>query len=157
MYNIDKGLEFLKIPGLFFVANDVISDLALSNLNEMFNDAMIKQDFNLASLVAEKISILYGVKGLIPYFNVSFLLAQKNKKSHEIIDQDVIKVLSLIFFVEKNYSSESNYKELDEIKEKFISICEKKSKNEIVAEAYNLCQSYVKLDKNSDKIKKYLI
>ncbi len=156
MYDINKRLEFLKIPGLFFVANNEIPDLALSNLNKMYNDAMIKRDFNLASIVAEKISILYGIKGLMPYFKVNFLLAQENKNGHEIIDQDVIKVLSLIFFVEKTFLSEIDYKELDEIKEKFISICEKRSKNEMLSEAYNLCQLYVKFDKNTDKVKNYL-
>ena len=155
MHDLNKSLAFLKISGLFFVANDEIPDLTMDDLNNLYHEAMIKLDFNRARLVAEKISILYGIKGLIPYFNVSFLLAQRNKYSHEIIDQDVIKVLSLIFFVEKNVPSEFNCTQLDEVKEKFISICDQISKDEIISEAYDLCKLYMKFARNSDKINSF--
>lgn len=142
MNDIRESLPFLKMPGLFFAANRQIPDLPMDDLNEMFNDAMKKSDLNLANRIAEKISILYGINGLMLYFNASYLLAQENVKSHEIIDQDVIKILSLIFFVEKNLPADFDGKQIDELKEKFTSLCDQNSKDEIISEAHDVCEHY---------------
>jgi hypothetical protein len=72
-------------------------------------------------------------------------LTQKNLNSGEIIDQDVIKALSLIFFVQKNLPLDLDPKQLDEVENKFLSICDPKSKNEIISEAHNLCDMYMDL------------
>ena len=109
---------------------------------------MSQNDIHSANRIAKKISILYGLSGLILYFDTSFLLSQQDKLHHEIIDQDVIKALSLIYFVEKNLPDDFNHEQINEIEKKFISICNPKSKDEIISEARDLCEFYITEYKN---------
>ncbi len=143
MTDTKKDLGFSKIPGLFFRANHEIPNLPIESLINKYDNAMKKSDYDTANSVAEKICILYGVDGLSLYFNVSILLAQKNKQDNEIIDQEIIKVLSLVFFVEKNLPTSFSEEKMASIEKELVAICDASSKDEIISEAHSLCNYYI--------------
>lgn len=143
MTTYEHGLPFLATHTMFLKANQTIQDDSFDNLVQKYQDSMLKRDLNQAKLITQKISILYGLEGLYLYVPVQLDLIKTDKKNHELIGQALIKVLALIFFIEKHSSADPAKILLNAHKETCLALCDDKEKAEITSEAEHLANLYL--------------
>ncbi len=143
MTTYEHGLPFLATHTMFWKANQTIQDDSFDNLVKKYQDSLLQMDLEQAKLITQKISILYGLKGLYLYIPVQVDLIKTDKKNHEVIGQALIKVLSLIFFIEKYASADPEKILLNTHKETCLALCDDKEKAEITSEAECLANLYL--------------
>lgn len=139
----EDGLPFLATRTMFWKANQTIQDDSFDNLVKKYQESILQKDLNQAKLIAQKISILYGFKGLYLYVPVQVDLIKIDKNNHELIGQALIKVLSLIFFIEKHSSVDLKKTVLNAHKETCLALCHDNEKAEITSEAEHLADLYL--------------
>ena len=139
MVDLNQELLFLSQLGLFNIAHAQIPNNSFDELKLHYDVCHKNNDLDQASLFAQKISILYGLSGLYLYFPVQLSLIQRDKHFDEIVDQQLIKLLSLILFVEKNLPSNNHIEWITKIKTECLALCNEKVKQEIQSEANDIC------------------
>lgn len=144
MPNLNASLEFLSKMSLFQNANRQIKDASFDDLHAEFQDKLKRDDLDKASIIAKKISILYGLKGLYLYVPVELSRIKIDKDQGEIIDQDLMKLLSLILYIEHNVTSAQD-KEWAQLQRSIsLSLCDSQQKRDILEkEAESLSSSYL--------------
>lgn len=139
-----RELGFLSKHGMFRDADLRIPDDSFDNLLASYQISIINSDLQKAKLFSQKLSILYGFKGLYLYLPVQLSLIEKDQENQEIIDQALIKTLSLIFFIEKSNPSDAPLDTINEQKQKCLEMCQAEVKDEICYEANILADMYPK-------------
>lgn len=140
--NTANHFRFLGQLGLFHHAEHEVHETQFDELAHRYHLFFQNQDWINARLFAEKMSICYGVQGLIRYFDVQTRLLAQLKKEGELIDQDLIKTLSLICYLEKELDHGGVRQEVEQFKEKFLALADAKTLNEICCEALDLSRAY---------------
>jgi hypothetical protein len=139
LIDLNQELLFLSQFGLFNIAHAQIPNNSFDELKLHYDVCHKTNELDQASLYAQKISILYGLSGLYLYFPVQLSLIQKDKQLGEIVDQQLIKLLSLILFVEKNLPSNNHIEWITKTKTECLALCNETVKQEIQSEANDVC------------------
>ena len=143
MPNLNASLEFLSKMGLFQSANRQIKDASFEDLHAEFQDKLKNNDLDNASIIAKKISILYGLKGLYLYVPVELSRIKSDKEKGEIIDQALMQLLSLILFIEHNVTSAHDREWVQLQKSISLSMCDSpQKKDNLEKEAETLSRFY---------------
>ena len=141
MLNNNPSFAFLFHCGLFSHANKMIADKNFIDLKDEYN-ACITPNLQQACAIAEKASCMYGLDGLKLYFPAKIALI-KQEKLTEIIDQDIIKTLSIILYLERQYQKLGVDREwLSSQKDQVLALCDKDIYEEVVREANDMSSAY---------------
>ncbi|PJD92524.1 MAG: hypothetical protein CK424_05315 [Legionella sp.] len=146
MKDIKESFPFLAEKSMFQFANTRIPADSYAALRSLYEEHLEANHLGQANLLAQKLSILYGFKGLYLYLPLQLSLLEHEKNiDHEMIGQALIKVLSLLFFIEKNASPDSDNEWINTQKEHCYALFENDNeKREGEREAHILSDEYQK-------------
>lgn len=133
----DKTLSFPATA--FFMANRKIRENQYEKLLSEYKKCIKENNLDKASLISQKISLLYGLKGLYLYLPLQIKKLQKNKANLEVIDNELSKVLALILFAEMHGIEDQL---LTAQKQICLELCDENSINEVNREAGDLASFY---------------
>jgi hypothetical protein len=142
---LDQPLPLLGRLGLFHVAEAYVKSDTYETLKANF-DAYVQEDkLTDALLVAQKISILYGLPGLYLYLPFKLDMLREAHAEDEMIAQALIQTLSLILFVETNLEPDKSSQHAWTVLQKntCLALCEEQDKHEIISEADRLVACYM--------------
>lgn len=147
MKNINDSLPFLAQRSMFQLADKKIPDDTFERLQSLYQQYLEQHELGKAKLLAQKLSILYGYKGLYLYLPIQLSLLENEKNhEHELIGQALIQVLSLIFFIEKNASQGVDREWLNTQKQHCFLLCDNDvEKREVLREADTLSDCYLQI------------
>lgn len=142
---MDTKLDFLKQRTLFFRANQKIADAPPATIETLYQDAVAKENWQEARFCAQKLSILQGLKGLYLYIPLQLAILKQNKEDPaNIISQDLLKVLSLIYYIEQHLASASPDLEwIATQKQACLALASDETElSELEKDAQRLCSTY---------------
>lgn len=143
MPNLNASLEFLSKVGMFYNANRLVKAASFEELHASYLDKLNTENFEQASLIAKKASILYGLKGLYLFVPVELKKIEIDKEDGEIIDQALMRLLSLILFIEHNATSTQDQDWIKSQKSLCLLMCDsEKKRSDIEIEAEMLSARY---------------
>ena len=96
---------FLADIGFFSYANMTVDALPKKEFIEKINECNRKGDLDSAILYAQKMCILFGLEGFEIYLPLKLKKIRQDKDAGEIIDQDIIKTLTYIMYIEKKIAT----------------------------------------------------
>jgi hypothetical protein len=142
---LDQPLPLLGRLGLFHVAKAYVQDGTYETLKAKFDEHVHEDRLKDALLVAQKISILYGLQGLYLYLPFKLEMLREAHAEHDMIAQALIQTLSLILFVETNLGPDERSLHAWTVLQKnaCLALCEGQDKHDIVSEADRLVSCYM--------------
>ncbi len=141
MKDLKKIMQHLHKLGLFKEINH-IDNASCDELMSDYEKAIQQTNFREAKQIAQKMSLLGEFIGLQHYFRLQLKTIEQELEAGELIGQSLLQSLGLIYFVEKQLTSEEERSMITSLKVEFLSLCSGTEIESIRFEADKLCQFY---------------